>query len=163
MHVVSKAGQHGHDSQSNQNACNPDAGDGFVQQQVARNSKEQVAEKEDHVEQTELLTGDRQFLVHRQSRKPNVDAVEKANDVHQEKKGENSGPHFPNRSGLDRLRTGVYFVAHDQPGVSSSRWILTCVPQSSRGRGMDAARSLDKVAIALPASIYVFALMASAG
>ena len=66
------------------NACNPDAGADFVQQQVARNSKEQVAEKEDPGEQTELLAGDRQFLVHRQRRKTNVNPVEKANDVQQE-------------------------------------------------------------------------------
>ena len=118
MHVVDKAGQHGHDSPSNQNACNPDAGADFVQQQVTRNSKEQVAEKEDPSEQTELLARDRQLLVHRQRRKPNVDPVEKADDVQQENKGENPDPHFPNRSGLDGLRTGIYFVAHDQPGVS---------------------------------------------
>src|SRR5713101_10184520 len=150
MRGVGKTGQHGHDSPSNQNARNPDTGADFVEQQVARNSKEQVAEKEDPSEQTELLAGDRQLLVHRQRRKPNVDPVEKADDVHQENKRENPHPHFPNRSGLNGFGTGVYFVAHDQSSVSSSRWILTYLPQSSRGRGMAAARSLDKVAIALP-------------
>src|SRR6266481_2274576 len=120
MHVVGKAGQHGHDSPSNQNACNPDAGADFVQQQVARNSKEEVAEKENPGEQTELLAGDRLFLVHRQRRKPNVDPVEKADDVHQEKKGENPDSYFLNRSSLNGLRAGVYFAAHHQPSVSLS-------------------------------------------
>ena len=83
-----------------------------MQQHVARNSKEQVAEKEDPGEQTELLARDRQLLVHRQRRKPNVDAVEKADDVHQEKKGDNPDPYFPNRSSLNGFRTGVYFAAH---------------------------------------------------
>src|SRR6266480_7927037 len=147
MHVVDKASQHGDDSPGNQNACNPDAGADPMQQQIARNFKEEVAEKENPGEQTELLASDRQLLVHRQRRKRNVDSVEKADDVQQEKKGENPGPHFPNRSSLDGLRTGVYFAAHDQPRLSSSRRILTCLPQSSRERGNDAASSLDNVVV----------------
>ena len=71
-------------------------------------------------QQTELVAGDRQLLFHRQRCKPNIDAVEKADDLHQEKKGENPDPHFPNRSSLNGLRTGVYFAAHHQPSVSLS-------------------------------------------
>ena len=118
MHVVDKASQHGHESPGNQNACNPDAAAELVQEQVAGNFKKEIAQKEDTGDQTELLAGDRQLLIHRQRRKPNVDPVEKTDDVQQEKKGQYPGPHFPNRSGLDGLRTDVYFPAHHQPHVS---------------------------------------------
>src|SRR6266446_5259136 len=121
MHVVDKAGQHRHSSPGNQNASNPDAGADFVQQQVARNSKEQVAEKEDPGEQTELLARDRQFLVHRQRRKPNVDPVEKADDVQQENKGDNPDPYFPNRSGLDEARSDWLSAGHANLVVNSTR------------------------------------------
>src|SRR5438876_8276208 len=87
MRGVRESSEGGHCPPGNQNACNPDTGADFVQQQVARNSKEQVAKKEDPSEQTELLARDRQLLVHRQRRKPNVDPVEKADDVQQENKG----------------------------------------------------------------------------
>jgi len=49
--------------------------------------KEEVAEKENSEDQSVLLAADRQFSVHRQRRKPNVDAIEKGNDEKQETKG----------------------------------------------------------------------------
>src|SRR6266700_4018354 len=88
MRVVDKASQHGHESPGNQNACNPDPAAELVQEQVAGNFKKEIAQKEDPGDQTELLAGNRQLLVHRQRRKPNVDPVEKADDVQQEKKGQ---------------------------------------------------------------------------
>src|SRR5881392_1200841 len=113
MRVVDKASQHGHESPGNQNACNPDAAAELVQEQVAGDFKKEIAQKENPGDQTELLAGDCQFLVHRQRREPNVDPVEKADDVQQENKGENPDLDFPNRSGLDGLPSGVCFVAHD--------------------------------------------------
>src|SRR6266705_4160204 len=111
MHVVDKASQHGHESPGNQNACNPDPAAELVQEQIAGNFKKEIAQKEDPGDQTELLAGNRQLLVHRQRRKPNVDPVEKADDVQQEKKGQYPGPYFPNRSCLDgpasRVQTTV--------------------------------------------------------
>jgi len=51
-----------------------------VQQQIARDFKEKIAEKENPEDQSELLAGDRQLPVHRQRREPNVDAIEKGNN-----------------------------------------------------------------------------------
>lgn len=83
----------------------PDPGADFVQQQVTADFKEEVAEKENSSEKSKLLAGDSQLLVHCQCREPNVDPVEKADDVQQEKKGKNPEPHFPNRSCLDETRS----------------------------------------------------------
>src|SRR5437667_12399616 len=118
MRVVDKASQHGHESPGNQNACNPDPAAELVQEQVAGNFKKEIAQKEDPGDQTELLAGDRQLLVHRQRRKPNVDPVEKADDVQQKKKRENQDTQFPNSSCLDGDRTGDSYDATRQPSGS---------------------------------------------
>ena len=72
-----------------------------MQQQIAGDFEEEVAEKENPKEQSVLLAGDGQLFVHRQRRKPNVDPVKKANDKKKEDKGENPNPHFLDCSRLD--------------------------------------------------------------
>jgi hypothetical protein len=72
-----------------------------VQQQIAGNFKDGVAEKENPEEQTVLLAGDGQLFVHRQGREPDVDPVKKANYEKKEDKGKNLNPHFLDCSRLD--------------------------------------------------------------
>jgi hypothetical protein len=72
-----------------------------VQQQIAGDFEEEVAEKENPKEQSVLLAGDGQLSVHRQRRKPNVDPVKKTNDEKNEDIGENPNPHFLDCSRLD--------------------------------------------------------------
>src|SRR5207247_10269403 len=115
MRVVDKASQHGHESPRNQNPCNPDAAAELVQKQVAGNFKKEIAQKEDTGDQTELLAGDSQLLVHRQRRKPNVDPVEKADDVQKEKKWENQDTQYTNCSDLIGVRMGVNFNVYARP------------------------------------------------
>jgi len=63
---------------------------------LAGNFKEEITDKENPKDQSELLASDGQLFVHRQRGKPNVDAVEEGNDV--KKKNERNDPnlHFPN-------------------------------------------------------------------
>jgi len=89
-----------------------------VQQQIARDFEEEVAEKENPKEQSVLLAGDGQLFVHRQRRKPNVVAIEKGNDKKQEDKGKNPDPQFLNRSGFHGNRFSFYFAPHAQLSVS---------------------------------------------
>ena len=100
--LIRQAAERSHRSPGKQYACNPDARSDFVRQQIARDLKEEVAEKENPEEQSVLLAGDGQLFVHRQRRKRNVGAVEKGNDEKQEDKRKNPDPHFPNRLCLHR-------------------------------------------------------------
>src|SRR5712692_4984545 len=65
------------------------------------NFKDEVAEKENPDEQSKLLAGDTQLIVHRQRGEPNVDPVEIGNDVEKQYEGKNPDPHFPNRLRFD--------------------------------------------------------------
>ena len=65
-------------------------------------------------EKSELSTRDAQGHIHRQRRKPNIDPIEKGDNVKKKNKRKNSDSHFLDRSGFDGRRTGVYFVAHGQ-------------------------------------------------
>ncbi len=56
-----------------------------MQHQIARNLKQEIAEKENSIQQSKLLAGDGQLLVHRQGGKPNVDPVKIRDDVQKEK------------------------------------------------------------------------------
>src|SRR6267143_3535812 len=115
MDSVHEAGQHRHNSPANQYSGDPDARADFVQQQIAGDFKDGVAEKENPKEQSVLLAADGQLFVHRQRRKPNVDAIEKGYDEKNEDKGKNPDPHFPDRSGLDAHGTSGGFVGQDSP------------------------------------------------
>jgi len=47
-----------------QDPCHPDTGADHVQQQIAGDLKKEIAEKEDPADQSELLAGNPQFLIH---------------------------------------------------------------------------------------------------
>jgi hypothetical protein len=81
-----------------------------VQEQIAWNFEKEVPKKENPRDQSKLLAADRQFLVHRQRRKSDVDPIEKGNDVEQKDEGNNPPPQFLNRSGFTGLYSGVSFV-----------------------------------------------------
>jgi hypothetical protein len=106
MYAVHETGQSRYHSPSNQNAGNPDAGSDSVQHEIAGNFKEEITDKENPKDQSELLASDGQLFVHRQRGKPNVDAVEEGNDV--KKKNERNDPnlHFPNGFRFYRDRGG---------------------------------------------------------
>jgi len=72
-----------------------------VQQQIAGNFKDEVAEKENAKEQSVLLARDGQLFVHRQRREPNVDPVKKANYEKKEDKGKNLNSYFLDCSRLN--------------------------------------------------------------
>jgi len=74
------------------------------------------AEKENSREESELLTRDGQFPVHRQSRKANVDAVDEGNHHQNEDERDDPSPQFADRhvsisvgasAGLAAMRTSV--------------------------------------------------------
>ena len=117
MDSVHEAGQHRHNSPAKQYSGDPDPRSDLVQQQIAGDFKDRVAEKENPKDQSELLACDSQLSVHRQRRKPNVDSVEKGNDEKQEDKGKNPDPHFPNGSGRDGHRTVVCLDIQDHLSV----------------------------------------------
>src|SRR6516162_9092734 len=103
MDSVDKPSQCGHNPPGNQDTGNPDASSDFVQQQITGDLKEEVAEKENSEDQSILLAGNSELFVHRQRCKPNVDAVEKANDVKEKNERDDPGLHFPNGLRLHRL------------------------------------------------------------
>jgi hypothetical protein len=123
VRVVHEACQHGHNSPGNQDARNPDACPDSVEQQIAWDFKEEVAEKENPSDKSELLAGDGQLLVHRQGSKADVDAVEKCNDVEKPNEGKNPDFQFPNRSALDDPCTDAGLVrrGHSSQSAGSSQ------------------------------------------
>src|SRR5580704_14356655 len=80
MHRVHEARQHRQHSPGNQDSGDPNPRSNLVQQQIAGNFEEEVAEKENPEDQSVLLAGNGQFLIHRQRGKPDVHAIEKGND-----------------------------------------------------------------------------------
>jgi hypothetical protein len=59
----------------------------LMQQEIAGNFKDDIADEENPGYEPKLLARDSQFLVHRQGGKPNIDAVDKRHDVKNEEKG----------------------------------------------------------------------------
>ncbi len=84
-----------------------------MQQQIAGNLKEEIPKKEDSGRESKLLAGNGQFLVHRQSRKADVDAVNERDDVEKEEKWKKSDLQFPNRSPFDGVPTTGHHSAGD--------------------------------------------------
>jgi hypothetical protein len=115
MDSVHEAGQHRHNSPANQDSGDPDPRSDLVQQQIAGDFKEEVAEKENPEDQSVLLAGDRQLPIHRERRKPDVDAIEKGNDKKQEDK--NPYPYFLNRRRSYRDRGDCKAASHPEPLV----------------------------------------------
>jgi len=115
--VLCEAGQHRHNSPADQYSSDPEPCSDLVQQQIAGDFKDGVAEKENPKDQSELLACDSQLSVHRQCRKSNIDSVEKGNDEKQEDKGKNPDAHFLNGSGRDGHRTVVCLDIQDHLSV----------------------------------------------
>ncbi len=85
-----KACQHRYDSPANENPSDPDSRSNLMQHQIARDLKQKIAEKENTNQQSKLLAGDGQLLVHRQRGKPNIDPVEIGDDIQEKKIRQNS-------------------------------------------------------------------------
>src|SRR5712692_8241973 len=113
--ALHETGGHSHNAPAEQNAGDPDACSDLMQQEIARNFKDDIADEENPGYEPKLLAGDSQFLVHRQGGKPNVDAVEKGHDVKNEEKGKKSDLQFLNGSGVDRHGRSGCFVGQSSP------------------------------------------------
>src|SRR5260370_13331652 len=132
--VVAEAAHHRHNSPANQDPGDPDSRSDLVQQEIAGNLKQEIAEKENSHQQSELLARDGQFLVHRQRGKPNVDPVEIGNDVQQKKIRDNPEPQFLNRSCLYGHRTGVRFFVLDRLSVNAPGQEISSARAAGRKR-----------------------------
>jgi hypothetical protein len=60
-----------------------------VQQEIAGYLTDGIAHEEDTGYESELLTGDGQLFVHGQCGEPNVDSVEKGDNIEEPDKGKN--------------------------------------------------------------------------
>jgi hypothetical protein len=96
-----------------QDARNPDAGADSVQQQITRDLEQEVAKKENTADQSELLAGDSQVLIHRQGGKSDVGAIEVANEVKHKDKRDDLPLYLLNRSGFDGCPIGSCFVSSE--------------------------------------------------
>jgi hypothetical protein len=81
---------------------------------LAGNFKQEITDKENPKDQSELLASDGQLFVHRQRGKPNVDAVEEGNDV--KKKNERNDPNLH----LRMVFVSIEIEVLARPGESSS-------------------------------------------
>lgn len=115
MHSVHEARQHRDHSPANQDSGDPHARSDLVKQQIAGDFEEEISEKENPEDQSVLLVGDGQFLIHRQRGKPNVEAIKKSNNEKQEDKGKNPLPQFLDRSLIKGQREGVYLAHRSHP------------------------------------------------
>jgi hypothetical protein len=79
-----ETGKHGDDTPCDQYSRNPDACSDAVQQKIAGNFKDGVAEKEDSGDESVLLARNRQFLIHCQGGKSDVVSVKGSNDEQNE-------------------------------------------------------------------------------
>jgi hypothetical protein len=75
--ILDEARQSCEKSPRDDDAGQPDASTKFVQQKVAGNFEQKVADEKDSGQQAELLGGDAEIAVHGKRSKPNVDAIEK--------------------------------------------------------------------------------------
>jgi hypothetical protein len=82
--------EHSDDSPTDQYAGNPNTRSNSVHEQVAGYFKNEIAEEEDPRDQSKLLTGHSQFVVHCQSGEPNIDSINERN--HEENKDERDDP-----------------------------------------------------------------------
>src|SRR5256714_14173489 len=68
-----------------------------MQQQVTRDFEAGIPEEEDTGDKPKLLARDRQLLIHRKSGKPDVDPIEKGDDVKEKEERQKSKSHFADR------------------------------------------------------------------
>jgi hypothetical protein len=83
-----------------------------VQQEIAWDLEQGVAEKENAAEQSVLLAGNRQLLVHRQRSEPNVDPIEIGSDIEKKHKRENPDFQFPDRLPFYPIVSGCAIGSH---------------------------------------------------
>src|SRR5215469_5646819 len=103
-------------SPAQKDSRNPDASTDPVQQQIARGLKNEVADKENPVQQSELLARDVQLLVHCQRCKPNVIPIENGDNKEQQHKRQNPEPQLLNGPRLNRGGCYVGAAIHWRPG-----------------------------------------------
>jgi hypothetical protein len=82
-----------------------------VKNQIAWHFKKEIPDEEDSRRDCVLLAGEAQVLVHRQRRKPNVDAVDHGHHVKREDKRNQPDLQFSNCSGLDEFRGSACIVS----------------------------------------------------
>src|SRR5215469_14934006 len=85
---------YGDDAPCDQYSGDPDTRPDSVQQKIAGYLKNEITEKEDTGDESILLAGDPEFLVHRQRREPDVVAVEHGNYEENEDEWDNPRPYL---------------------------------------------------------------------
>jgi hypothetical protein len=86
VHSSHKTGKYCDDSPSDEDSRNPDTRSDPVQQKIAGDLKYEITEKEDSGDESVLLAGNRQILVHCQRSKSYVVSVEHGNNEQYENK-----------------------------------------------------------------------------
>jgi hypothetical protein len=132
--ALHETGGHSHNAPTEQNSGDPDARPDLMQQEIARNFKDDIADEENPGYEPKLPTGDSQFLVHRQGGKPNIDAVDKRDDVKNEQKGKKPDLQLVNSSGADRYAGRGCFTGQSLPRcqtalegfVTDCGWLKLC-------------------------------------
>jgi hypothetical protein len=91
-----------------------------VQQQVAGYLENEISEKENPCHESVLLASDSQFLVHRQSREPDVVSVKHGNHEENEYERDNPSPQFADcpRLNIDRRHWRTGSPAHLKESLS---------------------------------------------
>jgi hypothetical protein len=102
-----------------QDPCNPDTGADPVQQQIAGDLKKEIAEKEDPADQSELLAGNPQLLIHGQRGKVNVGAIQMAREIKQKNIRNDSQTYFSNGPGFDGSARSISVGEHE-PSLNST-------------------------------------------
>ena len=104
MHALDQPRQRRYQPPAQQDSRNPHARADFMQHQIAGHFEQKISEKENSRGQSILLAGDSEFLVHRQRRKSDVDAIDERDDVQNEKVGNQPDLQFPDGSGFQGFR-----------------------------------------------------------
>lgn len=99
VNILNEAVEGGERAPGNEDAGDPDAGAEFVQEEIAGNFEQRVADKENSGEQAELLGGDGQGAVHGEGGEADVDAIEIGGDVEDEEEGEEVEADFADGAG----------------------------------------------------------------
>ncbi len=86
--------------QGDDDAGEPDSGAEFVEEKIAGDLEDKVAEEENAGEQAELLAGDSQVAVHGKGGEADVDAVKERDDVEDKDEGNDSEAEFTDESGF---------------------------------------------------------------
>lgn len=99
--VLDEAGESGEDSPGHDDACEPNASAEFVQQQVAGNFEQKVANEKDSGEQAELLGADAEVTVHGECGEADVDAVQEGDDIQNKDEGKDAKLNLTDGGGFE--------------------------------------------------------------